>query len=201
MAVNGTTLTADIGRDDLDIPVASVTGASAGRICKIENEYSVVVRVVGSIVSLRTRGDHGTQSVPHKTLTPVAFGDPADFPAVPPARHRGQMEQVEDVIHIGASGAIPLPAKDTKVILTGAAALAMTLPDPTRLMDGITLRIHSSGSAAHTITSASGFNAGGATVDVATFSTVAPAGVGNNLVLVASAGRWLIQSSTGVTVA
>lgn len=197
MAVTGTTLTAAVNRDDLDISVASATGASAGKICKMETEYSVVLKVVGNIVSLRTRGDHGTIATPHNILTPVAFGDPSDFPAMPAARHRGQIEQIDGIVHYGASGPIAVPEKDTTVVLSGASVLAMTLPDPTRLQDGLKLHIMSNGAAAHTVTSATGLNAGGASVDVATFA----AAVGNNLSLEASGGKWLVRSSVGVTLA
>lgn len=197
MPMNGTTLAAPIDANQLDIPVTSVTGASAGRICKIEDEYSVVVKVVGTIVSLRSRGDNGTSARAHNILAPVVFGDPGDQVTIPPARHRGQMEPLDGIVTYGASGAIAVPDKDTTVILAGSAALAMTLADPTRAQDGVKLRIEASGAAAHTVTSATGFNAGGAAVDVATFA----AAIGNNLVLEAVAGKWVIISSVGITVA
>lgn len=197
MAFNGTTLAAPMDASQLDIAVTSATGASAGRICKIEDEYSVVVKVIGTIVSLRSRGDNGTSARAHNILSPVVFGDPSDMVNIPPARHRGQIEQLDGIVTYGASGAIAIPDKDTTVILAGSAALAMTLADPTRAQDGVKLRIEASGAAAHTVTSATGFNAGGAAVDVATFA----AAIGNNLVLEAVAGKWVIVSSVGITVA
>lgn len=197
MALNATTLAAPMTKDDVDIAVTAITGASAGRICKIEDEYSVVVRVVGTTVSLRSRGDLGGSAKAHNILAPVVFGDPSDFPSVAPARHRAQEGQLDGYVTYGASGAIAVPSKDTTVVLAGSAALAMTLADPSRLQDGLKMTIVSSGAAAHTITSATGFNAGGAAVDVATFA----AAVGNNLVLEASSGKWLVKSSLGITLA
>lgn len=199
MSFNSTTLAAAIDANTLDIPLTSATGASAGRICKIENEYSVVTKVVGTIATVRSRGDNGTRAVAHNILAPVVFGDATDFGQtdIPPARHRGQIEQIDDLVSYGAAGAIALPSKDTTVVLTGGAAQAMTLADPLRNMDGIKLKIVTSGAFAHTVTSASGFNAGGASVDVATYA----AAVGNNLVLEAFGGKWIVVSSLGITLA
>jgi hypothetical protein len=197
MAVNGTKLAAAIDASTLDISVASATGASAGRICKIEDEYSVVVKVSGTIISLRSRGDHGTVSRPHNIGAPVAFADATDFETIPGARHRGQYEQKDDVIFYGAAGAIAIPDKDATIVLDGATVLAMTLADPSRLQEGRKLSIVANGAAAHTITAAAGFNAGGASVDVGTFA----AAVGNGLDIVAVNGKWVVVGNRGVTLA
>jgi hypothetical protein len=195
--INATTLAAPVDRNALDISVASVTGASAGRIVKIENEYAVVVKVVGSIVSLRSRGDNGTTAKDHNILAPVVFGDATDFQSIPEARHRGQAEEIDNVIYYGASGAIAIPDKNSTIILAGASPLAMTLADPSRLQDGLELDIQSAGAAAHTVTAPLGFNSGGAAVDVAT----AGAAVANNLKIRAVSGKWLIVSNVGFTLA
>jgi hypothetical protein len=197
MSVNATSLSAPIDRNQLDIPVASTAGASAGRMCKIENEYSVVVRVVGSIVSLRSRGDQGTSAQPHDILAPVVFADATDFPTIPPARNRGQQEEVDYYTTYGASGVIAIPDKDAHITLAGGAVQNMTLADPSRLQDGTTLTIVSAGAFAHTVTAPAGFNAGGAAFDVGTFAGA----VGNNLVVRAVQGKWVVLSSVGVTLA
>ena len=190
MALNQTTLSAPVDAFANEIAVTSATGASAGRICNIEGELSVVLGVTGNMVKLRTRGDHGTASKAHNILAPVVFGDPTDFPAVPEARHRAQTQERDDVVTYGASGAIAVPTKNTTVQLGGSAALAMTIANPSPLQDGLEVKIVSLGAAAHTVTNASGFNAGGAAVDVATSNGA----VGSTLVLRAAAGRWTITS-------
>lgn len=197
MGLNATTLAAPVDANAIDISVTANTGASKDRICKIEDEFAVVTKVVGTIVTLRSRGDLGTSARAHNILAAVVFGDPTDFGAVPPARHRTQTQEAPGYTSYGASGPIDLPTKDTTVVLNGAAALAMTLADPSRWMDGLRLTILSAGAAAHTVTDPAGFNAGGAAVDVATFA----AAVGNNLVLEASSGKWLVKSSLGITLA
>lgn len=199
MALTGTTLAAAITANDLDVSVAAVpSGVAQGHRVRIGDEWAVVDKVQGTIVSLRTRGDNGTVARAHNILTPIHFGSTAaDFASIPPARHRGGIENIDGFVTYGAAGAIALPEKDTTAVLAGSSALAMTLPDPTRMMDGIKLKITSSGAAAHTVTSATGFNAGGASVDVGTFA----AAVGNGLVLEAISGKWVVQSNTGVTLA
>ena len=197
MALNGTTLAAGVDANSLDISVTSATGASAGRICKIEDEYAVVLKVVNTIVSLRSRGDNGTIARPHNILAPVVFGDAADMVNIPPARHRGQIEQTDGIVTYGAAGAITIPDKDTTIVIAGGAALAMTIADPTRAQDGLKLRIVCGTAFAHTVTNSAGFNAGGAAVDVATFA----AAVGNNIELEAVSGKWLVTRNIGATLA
>jgi hypothetical protein len=197
MAVNGTTLAAAVTAHGLDINVTSATGASAGRICKIEDEYSVVVKVSGTIVSLRSRGDQGTSARAHNILAPVAFGDATDFESIPPARHRGQTQELNGFITYGAAGAIAVPEKDSTIVLAGAAAIAMTIADPTRMQEGRRLRIVTSTAMAHTVTNTTGFGAGGSSLDVATFG----AAVGNNFEIEAINGKWHVISVIGVTLA
>ncbi|NBW13150.1 MAG: hypothetical protein EBR82_34530 [Caulobacteraceae bacterium] len=103
---------------------------------------------------------------------------------------------------ISAAGAIS--QRSGLVIITAGSAIALTLAAPTAGAvnvggdDGKVLTIQSNTAFAHTITNSTpGFNAGGAVSDVATFS----AAIGNNLVLRAYNGRWLVQSSVGATLA
>jgi hypothetical protein len=194
--VNGTTLAAPVDANGLDINVVSTTGASKDRICKIEDEYSVVVKVLGNIVSLRTRGDQGTVSRAHSIMAPVAFGDAIDFETLPPARHHGQIEQSDGYYTYGTSGAIAIPERDSTIVLAGTAVLAMTIPDPTRLQEGRKLTIAQSAAAAHTVTCATGFGSGGGTLDIATF-----AAIGDNMVIQAINGKWAVLSLKGVTLA
>lgn len=97
-----------------------------------------------------------------------------------------------------ASGAITI--KDGTVWLTKAGVAAMTLADPTATVDdGKTLRIISTTANAHTVSNAagSGFNAGGASTDVGTFGGAK----GDNLIVTAYQGVWLVVSKTNVTLA
>ena len=92
----------------------------------------------------------------------------------------------------GASGAVR--PRGSLVFLKGSSALAMTLANPTAgVQDGMTIEILETSTGAHTVTTgASGLN--GAS-HIATFGSEA----GDNLVLIAFNGTWLVESSVGVT--
>jgi hypothetical protein len=83
------------------------------------------------------------------------------------------------------------------VFIGSAGALAVTLGDPPLDMDGCELVIQASTAQAHTVTYTAGFNGGTTSNDVATFGGA----VGDNLVLRAKAGLWLVQSKVNVTIA
>jgi len=94
-----------------------------------------------------------------------------------------------------ASGAIALPTQQfTDVMITKAGVAVMTLALPTAgVDDGKRMRITSTTAFAHTVTTpANGFN--GAT-HIATFAAAA----GNNVLLEAQGGTWLVIENTGVT--
>ena len=72
-----------------------------------------------------------------------------------------------------ATGAIalPLPGADAVAILNGTSALAMTLANPTKDMDGCVLYVVGNGKAAHTITYTAGLGNAGSGLDVGTFAS------------------------------
>lgn len=101
-----------------------------------------------------------------------------------------------------ADGAISV--KSGLVIITKATAAALTLAAPTAGAisrggdDGKQLYIISNTAAAHTVTQTTpGYNSAGTAGDVATFG----AAIGNNLVLRAYNGAWLVESVIGATIA
>ena len=94
--------------------------------------------------------------------------------------------------------------KDGQLVITDAAAIALTLNPPVAGLptatppgdDGKVLRIVSTTAAAHVITCSQGFNAKGAS-GTATFG----AAKGNGLILISYQGRWYVLASTGITLA
>jgi hypothetical protein len=102
-----------------------------------------------------------------------------------------------------ADGAIAIPqaqyGPQNTVFITKGTAAALTLAAPTAGDDdGKELTIMSTTAAAHTVTNTSpGFNNGSTSKDVATFG----AAIGNNLVVQAYNGVWLVVSQVGVTLA
>ena len=197
MAINATTLSSNLTASDLTMAVASATGASAGRLVRIDNEFTNVLSVSGTQIKLRLRGDQGTKGAAHVAGTAVVFGDAADFPnpgegepvSVPPQK----MAQVS----INADGAITLPEKDTTVIVTKATAAALTLAAPSAGTDGVVLRIMSATAAAHTVTFTAGFYSDTTSSDVATFAAKA----GASMTVQSRAGTWAVVALANVTLA
>lgn len=95
-----------------------------------------------------------------------------------------------------ADGAITI--QSGVVVITKGTACALTLGTPTTAQNGTIIRIISATAAAHTVTATTiGFNAADAAGDVGTFA----AAIGNNLIVVAYGGEWLVLGNTGVTIA
>jgi hypothetical protein len=85
-------------------------------------------------------------------------------------------------------------------IINGTGALAMTLANPTKDMDGDSLIIIANGKAAHTVTYTAGLGNGGGNYDVGTYSGTLAGGC----TLMACNGFWVligngIATATGVT--
>lgn len=92
---------------------------------------------------------------------------------------------------MAADGAIAIASG--VVVITKATAAVITLPAPVR--DGAKLTVVTTTAAAHTVTNSSpGFNSGGASSDVATFT----AAIGNGFEAVAYNGAWRMTRLTGV---
>jgi hypothetical protein len=97
------------------------------------------------------------------------------------------------VVSYGAAGAITLPAggEDVLAIINGTNALAMTLANPTKDMDGSELLIASNGKAAHTVTYTAGLGNASTGYTVATYTT----GAQQVLALIAINGIWCQRQS------
>lgn len=80
--------------------------------------------------------------------------------------------------------------------LGSGGALAMTLADPPKYMDGVVMTIQASTAQAHTVTYTAGFYGTTTSSDVATFGGA----IGDNFVIYASNGTWRIQSLKAVTI-
>jgi hypothetical protein len=97
--------------------------------------------------------------------------------------------------NLTASGAVPV-RPSTNYVITNAAITALTLAAPTAgTDDGVTISIRSATAFAHTLTATGLLQTGSAAVNVATFAAFAGAG----LTLRAFNGKWMVESSTGIT--
>lgn len=111
-----------------------------------------------------------------------------------------QIKAREFVLAMGVDGAITVPAYSQTILCTKAGVLAMTLVDPTATThDGVRLTIIATVAQANTLSNAggSGFNGGGGGADIGTFGGA----IGDNIVIEAYQGVWLVISSVNVTLA
>lgn len=176
MATTHTTLAAALSSSALDLIATAATGATVGGLVRVDDEYMVVTEIIGTTISVRARGEHGTTAAAHNVLAPLTFCLVSDLSR--PKQNRFHM------VSYGANGAIAVPTSNTIVLLTKATAAAMTLADPSPLADGTLIGIVNTTAVANTVTLATAYT--GSTETVFTFTNT----VGASLWLIAYKGVW-----------
>lgn len=167
MAFATTTLSSACALTDTNLVVASATSFAAGRFVIIDQELMQVANsyVSGTTIPVR-RGLDGTATAAHVVTSNVTHGLATDFAApgvgnettYPPA---GRTIAVQSIT---ATSTLTLPpaGTDLRVILNGTSVITLTVPVPTKDMDGTILYIASNGAAAHVVTFTSTLNNAGA---------------------------------------
>lgn len=176
MALTPTTLSSAVLVTDNSIVVASATGVSAGMFFILDQEVGVVAKSYVSGTTIPAyRGQNGSVTAAHASGANVVFflGSDESAQAAQTAVQWPIAGRGRTVASYSAAGAIALPApgSDAVAILNGTTALAMTLANPTKDMDGCVLTVVGNGKAAHTITYAAGLGNAGSGLDVGTFAT------------------------------
>ena len=197
MAQTTTTISAAVGATDLNIPVTSATGFTAGNYLRLDNEFMVVTAVSGTNISVRSRGDKGSGAVAHNILAIANTGLDSDL-AVQPMGQAAQIDpQFPTIVTYSAAGAIAIPVQNTMVVLNGGGARAMTLAGPAKDQDGLTLTVLNASAYAHTVTYTAGFYGDTTSSDVITFAAKA----GASFICVARGGTWGLLGLTNCTIA
>ncbi len=191
MALNTTTLSSAVGVLDTSIVVASATGAAAGTLALVDQEVMQIAQDYTSGTTIPVlRGRDGTAQVAHKTSANLTFFLASDQGGPPPQAvvQYPSAGRSRRVLSFSAAGAITLPGpgEDLVAVINGTSALAMTLANPTKDMDGSLLIIVANGKAAHTVTYTAGLGNGGTGFDVGTFSATLAGGC----TLIAANGFW-----------
>jgi len=186
MALTTTSLAAPITANDLAFVATSATGATVGGFVRIDDEFMAVTAIAGTLISVRSRGDYGSQAVAHQGLSSVVFGLASDLAPL------GTSETIPvpaafDMATIGVNGAIPVPTRHTVYFLTKATALAATLADPSASQDGLTISLVGCTNAAHVITAAGLIYDG---TDGANSICTSAAYIGSCCTLIAYGGKW-----------
>ena len=189
MAITNSTISATITSETSRIPVASSTGAVAGQLFRIDNEFGVVKEVISStLIEAKHRGSRGTVAKAHTTGRVISFYASADDVPTPGPQQRDALAPTApNEVSYADDGAIAVPTRDTVVYLTKGSAQAMTLAVPSKAATGVFLHIVSRTAYAHTVTYTEGFQADTTSSDVATFAAKS----GANLLLRAVDGAWV----------
>jgi hypothetical protein len=190
MALATTTLSSAVAVDDTSVVVASATSFDAGRLVLVDQEVMQVAQNYSSGTTVDVlRGVNGSATVSHVVTSNVTHGDAADF-STPAAQEiiGYQASRATVVSSITATGTLSLPSAgtDLRVILNGTSVIALTIPVPTKDMDGTVLTIIGNGAAAHTLTFTGGLSGAGTGYDVVTTNATAPIAVQ----AVAANGLW-----------
>ncbi len=194
MALTTTTLTGAVAAGATTLTLTATTGLSAGMIVRLDDEQYQVTSgfVAGSLSVPVLPGQGGTTCAAHAASANVTYGLASDtawgavgassVTSYPLAGRTRRMTSYS------ASGAITLPdpGTDATAVLNGTNALAMTVADPGKQLDGTILYITGNGAAAHTVAIAGGIGGGGSSYDVFTFA----AGAKSGLALMACNGSW-----------
>jgi hypothetical protein len=178
MALATTTLSSAVAVDDTSVVVASATSFDAGRLVLVDQEVMQVAQnyTSGTTVDV-LRGINGTATKAHVITSNVSHGDATDF-STPAAQEiiGYQASRATVISSITATGTLTLPkaGTDARVILNGTSVIALTIPVPTKDMDGTLLTIVGNGAAAHTLTFTGGLSGAGTSYDVITTNSTAP---------------------------
>lgn len=191
MAKATTTLSSAVTVDADKIVVASATSMAAGRLIRIDDEWMQVAQhyTTGTTVPV-LRGREGSAQVSHVVTANVTHGLASDFPTpAPQTSVTVAYQRAVELRSITATGSLdlPKPGTDLRVVLNGTSVVALTIPVPTKDLDGCRLTIVGNGVAAHTLTFTGGLSGAGSGYDVITVNATAPAAFD----FIACNGLWL----------
>lgn len=197
MALAETTLSSAVAAGDRSIVVASATSVAAGRLVQIGGEMLEVTKGYSSGTTVPVlRGRMGTAAEAHVASQRVVHGDAADFAtpvgAVAPMSAQPRVRRV--VSYTGTTAQtcdLPKPGEDLVVIMNGSALNTLTVPVPTKDLDGATITFMDATAAAHVITFTGGLGGAGSSYDVITFN-----GTGANVLVVMACNElWRLASA------
>jgi hypothetical protein len=197
MALATTTLSTAVAVGDKSVVIASATSMAVGRYLLIGDEWMQATKgyVTASTTVPVARGLNGSVQQAHVITSNVTHGEPVDF-STPPAQ--GVVAQpymrATRIVSITATSTLTLPkvGEDLRVLLNGTSVITLTIPVPTKDLDGCELSIIPNGAAAHVLTFTGGLSGAGASYDVVTINATAPAPIK----VVAANGLWMAYVQT-----
>lgn len=213
MAITATTLSADLGANDLTMVVGSGTGfpttgtiANPAYLVRIDTEYMLAVgQPVSGTITLAFRGYDGTAASSHDLLAKVEVSATrSDFPGptagnlVNIPNFSPRQQTIGEDLTFTTSQILGYSNQPQLFVITKASAAAIVLVAPSKAQDGLTMTFTSLTDAAHVITATALFASGGSASPYTT-ATVANAKAGGSLTVQAQNALWNVISSTNVT--
>ncbi len=203
MSFTATTLSAALGANDTSMTVASATNFAAGQLARVDQEFVRVSKTYtsGTVIPLDGRGLNGTTVVAHvvtanvvttPTITDWANAAPqggVPYPITSPGR------VIQSITADNSTVTLPTAGNDLTVILNGTSVIHLTVPVPTKDMDGSELLIVGNGAAAHVVTFTGGLSGAGTSYDAITVNATAPIA----LRAVACNGLWVMPIAPAMT--
>jgi len=198
MALATTTLSVAATATDNYITVASATSVAAGRLMHVDAEMMKVRSdyVSGTSVPVQ-RGQDGTVAAAHVITAAVVHGLASDFVTAAGTVVTYPLARPVKIVSITATSTLtlPSPGEDLRVILNGTSVITLTIPVPTRDLDGAQLTIISNGAAAHVPTFTSGLGGAGSSYDAITNNATGQF----CLNVFAAGGFWCIPQAPAMT--
>jgi hypothetical protein len=200
MALATTTLSATITALDTNIVVASAASVSAGRLVLIDQEVMQVAQNYSTGTTIPVlRGRDGSKSSAHFLTAAVTHGLASDFALPSPQQNVtysvGRPVVMASITTTSTSLVLPTAGQDMRVVINLATAASITVPVPTKDMDGTELWIVSSTVAAHVVTFTGGLGGVGSGYTALTAAT----GAQMCIHVMACNGTWNIPSAPAWT--
>jgi hypothetical protein len=175
MALAETTFSAAVNASAKEITVASAASISAGRLLQASSEIMQVAKNYTSGTTVPVlRGQFGTVQQSHASGERIVHGDAADFStgfSYSPYTPTGRSRRVVSYTGTAAQTCeLPRPGEDLVVVMNGSAINTLTVPVPTKDLDGCTITLVNSAAAAHIITFTGGLGGAGSSYDVVTLN-------------------------------
>jgi hypothetical protein len=201
MALTTTTLASACAITDRNVVVTAATGFVVGYKLRVNDEEMEVDRAYDgtstTVPVLRGRGGSAQSAHVAKSSVTVGVGTDWSNPAAGSFATSYARVRPVQITTVSATGTLVHAPQgcDHRVILAGTSAITLTIPVPTRDMEGSTLMIVSDGAGAHVPTFTGGLGGAGTSYDAITNNATGRMA----LLVIAAGGYWSIPQAPALT--
>lgn len=200
MAFAETTCSAAVGEKDRSVNLASLTSVAAGRIMVIDGEQMQVTKAYADVNPVPVlRGQGGTAQAQHLNTARVVHGLASDWgnPSAGTVTNFQPAARATRVVSYRTTASMDLPvAGENLLVRLDSTAFTLTVPVPTKDLDGCRVTFVGSAAAVAYVLEFTG-GLGGASTN---YETITWNGTGNlYLEVVAMNETWQAPAATGFT--